>query len=116
MFDTSHAYMCGVAGARQHGPKETLGGDVREFLHLPIGRVGAIHLIDSGGTLHAGETGTHRPFGEGLVAFKELTPHLLAVPNIEWWCVDLCFWPGWWELVEPSFGFVEELLNRNAAA
>ena len=51
-----------------------------------------------------------------MVDFKELIPHLLAVPNIEWWCVDLCFWTGWWELVEPSRGFVEELLNRNAAA
>lgn len=116
MFDTSHAYMCGVAGARQHGPKETLGGGVREFLQLLKGRIGAIHLIDSDGTLHADETSTHRPFGEGLIDFKELTPHLLAVPNIEWWCVDLCFWPGSWELVEPSLAFVEDLLNRNAAA
>jgi len=113
MFDTSHAYMCGVVGARQHGPKETLAGGVREFLHLLRGRIGAIHLIDSDGTLHADETSTHRPFGEGYVDFKGLTPQLLAVPNIEWWCVDLCFWPGSWELVEPSLKFVNGLLNRN---
>ena len=99
MFDTSHACMCGVAGSRQDGPKEIPGGGVREFLQLLKGRIGAIHLIDSDGTLHADETSTHRPFGEGLVDFKAITPHLLAVPNIEWWCVDLCFWPGSWELV-----------------
>ena len=107
MLDSAHADMRVVRGAWQHGPKEALGCGDREFLELPIGRAGAIH---------AGETGTHRPFGEGMVDFKELIPHLLAVPNIEWWCVDLCFWTGWWELVEPSRGFVEELLNRNAAA
>lgn len=86
--------------------QERLGGRDREFLHLPIGRAGAID---------AGETSTHGPFGEGLVDCKELISHLLAVPNIEWWCVDLCLWTGWWELVEPSRGFVEKLLNRNAA-
>ncbi|MEO8128763.1 MAG: sugar phosphate isomerase/epimerase family protein [Bryobacteraceae bacterium] len=115
MFDTSHAYMCGVVGARQHCPKEILAGGVHEFLQLLKGRIGAIHLIDSDGTLHADETSTHRPFGEGLVDFKGLTPHLLAVPNIEWWCVDLCFWPGSWSLVEPSLQFVSGLLKRNAA-
>ncbi len=114
LFDTSHAYMCGVAGARQHGTRETLPGGVKEFLHMLKGRIGAIHLIDSDGTLHADETSTHRPFGEGFVDFKVLTPQLLAVPGIEWWCVDLCFWPGSWELVESSRLFVEDLLDRKA--
>lgn len=116
MFDTSHAYMCGVVGARQHGAKETLPGGVSEFLNLLKGRIGAIHLIDSDGTLHHDETSTHRPFGEGYIDFQSLAPKLLAVPGIEWWCIDLCFWAGSWELVESSRDFVRNLLNAKAAA
>jgi sugar phosphate isomerase/epimerase len=110
MFDTSHAYMCGVVGARQRGEKQTLAGGVSEFLTKLEGRIGAIHLIDSDATLHNNETSTHRPFGEGFIDFRALTPQLLAVPNIEWWCVDLCFWDGSWELVGPSREFVARLL------
>lgn len=110
MFDTSHAYMCGVVGARQHGAKETLTGGVGEFLKMLEGRIGHIHLIDSDGTLHNDETSTHRPFGEGFIDFESLKPGLMAVPGIEWWCIDLCFWPHSWELVEPSREFVARLL------
>jgi sugar phosphate isomerase/epimerase len=116
MFDTSHAYMCGVVGARQHGAKETLPGGVPEFLKKLEGRIGAIHLIDSDGTLHGDETSTHRPFGEGYIDFKALAPQLLAVPNIQWWCIDMCFWAGSWELVESSRQFVADLLGQKAAA
>ncbi|MGH7246643.1 MAG: sugar phosphate isomerase/epimerase family protein [Pseudomonadota bacterium] len=116
MVDTSHAYMCGVVGARQHGAKETLAGGVAEFLKMLKGRIGAIHLIDSDGTLHHDETSTHRPFGEGFIDFPSLAPPLLAVPGIDWWCIDLCFWAGSWEIVEPSRKFVQKLLGANAAA
>ncbi|HEY3147491.1 MAG TPA: sugar phosphate isomerase/epimerase family protein [Dongiaceae bacterium] len=114
LFDTSHAYMCSVVGARQHPPKETLAGGVPEFLRRLEGRIGAIHLIDSDGTLHGDETSTHRPFGEGLIDFKALAPRLLAVPNIEWWCIDMSFWAGSWELVEASRKFVAGLLRAEA--
>lgn len=116
LFDTSHAYMCSVVGARQHGAKETLPGGVSEFLSSLAGRVGHIHLIDSDGTLHNDETSTHRPFGEGFINFKSLAPQLLAVPGIEWWCIDLCFWPGAWEQVESSHQFVSALLAGSQAA
>jgi len=112
MFDTSHAYMCGVVGAKQHGAKETLDGGVARFLEKLEGRIGHVHLIDSDGTLHNDETSTHRPFGEGFVDFDALKPRLLAVPGIEWWCIDLCFWPHSWELVEPSLKFVRGLLGN----
>ena len=75
-------------------------------------RIGHVHLIDSDGTLHNDETSTHRPFGEGFVDFDALKPRLLAVPGIEWWCIDLCFWPHSWELVEPSLEFVRRLLGN----
>jgi sugar phosphate isomerase/epimerase len=114
VFDTAHAWMCGVAGARQHGKRDVLYGGIPEFLDKLQGRIGAIHLIDSDGTLHCDETSTHRPFGQGLIDFDELAPRLLAVPNVEWWTVDLCFWAGAWELVEPSREFVAGLLQRHA--
>ena len=116
LFDTSHAHMCGVVGARQHGVRERLAGGVPEFLKKLEGRIGHIHLIDSDGTLHGDETSTHRPFGEGLIDFNGLAPQLLEVPGIEWWCIDLCFWAGAWDLVEPSLKFVQDLLGRKAAA
>jgi sugar phosphate isomerase/epimerase len=116
LFDTSHAYMCAVAGARQHGAREILPGGVSEFLKRLEGRIGAIHLIDSDGTLYGDETSTHRPFGEGLIDFKTLAPKLLAAPDIEWWCIDMCFWAGSWTLVESSLAFVRELLRAKAAA
>lgn len=114
LFDTSHAYMCSVVGARQHGAKETLAGGVSEFLDKLRGRIGAIHLIDSDGTLHGDETSTHRPFGEGFIDFTAIAPKLLGVPKIEWWCIDMCFWKGSWELVEPSLKFVRNLLGSRA--
>ena len=112
MFDTCHAYMCCVVGARQHGAKEVLAGGVNEFLENLSGRIGSIHLIDSDGTLHGDETSTHRPFGEGLIDFEDLAPRLLAVKNIEWWTIDMCFWAGSWELIESSRRFVNSLLQH----
>jgi len=111
MFDTCHAYMCGVVGARQHGPKEVLAGGVSEFLEMLSGRIGAIHLIDSDGTLYGDETSTHRPFGQGFIDFDYLVPRLLAIPNIEWWTIDMSFWEGSWELVESSRLFLNRLLQ-----
>ena len=114
VFDTSHAYMCGVAGARQTGKRDILPGGVAAFLDKLQGRIGAIHLIDSDGTLHHDETSTHRPFGEGLIDFDRLAPKLLAVPDIDWWTIDLCFWAGAWELVESSREFVAALLRKHS--
>lgn len=115
MFDTSHAYMCAVAGARQQPPKDLLIGGVEEFLAKLQGRIGAIHVIDSDGTLHHDETSTHAPFGRGHIDFQELTPKLLDVGNIDWWTIDMCFWPNAWDLVESSREFVAKLLRDHAA-
>jgi sugar phosphate isomerase/epimerase len=111
VFDTAHAYMCCVAGARQQGKPEVLAGGIEEFLDQLHGRIGAIHLIDSDGSLYCDETSTHRPFGEGAIDFGRLAPKLLSVPNIEWWTVDMCFWPGSWDLTAGSREFVSGLLR-----
>jgi sugar phosphate isomerase/epimerase len=115
LFDSAHAYTCSVAGARQHGPKETLTGGVTEFVDLLAGRIGAIHLIDSDGTLYAEETSRHRPFGRGVIDFPPLAEKLLEIKGIDWWCIDTCFCPDAWELVESSRDFVAGLLKRAPA-
>ncbi len=111
LFDTSHAYMCGVVGARQHGTPERLHGGVKELLNMLAGRIGAVHVIDSDGTLHGDETSTHCPFGEGDIDFVSLAPALKEIPGIDWWCIDLCFCADSWSLVEPSLNYVRKLLK-----
>ena len=112
LFDTAHAYMCCVVGARQHDKRDVLAGGIEEFLDKLQGRIGAIHLIDSDGTLMHDETSTHRPFGEGLIDFDHLAPKLLRVHGIDWWTIDMSFWPDSWNLVASSRAFVARLLER----
>lgn len=92
LFDTSHAYMSGVVGARQPGEAEVLPGGIVEYAQLLQGRIGHFHLIDSDGTLHDEETSTHAAFGAGEVDFKAFLKELKPVVSaMEWWCVDFCF-------------------------
>jgi len=92
LFDTSHAYMGAVIGARQSGEKETLSGGVAEYARLLSEAIGHLHLIDSDGTLHDGETSTHTPFGEGHIDFKaDLSPIKSVISVMKWWCADYCF-------------------------
>ncbi len=111
MFDTCHAYMCAVVGARHHGEKETLPGGVEELLSKLEGKVGAIHVTDSDGTLHEDRTSTHTPLGTGYVNFREIAPKLLAVPDIDYWTIDMVF-PGAWELADASLAYVKRLLKE----
>jgi len=39
LFDSCHAHMCGVLGARQMGEKETLPGGVPQFAHMLTGKL-----------------------------------------------------------------------------
>ena len=112
MYDTSHAYMCSVIGARQYGKKETLTGGIEELLANLQGKVGSVHLIDSDGTLHNNETSTHNPFGTGYIDFRSIAPKLLEVPNIDYWTVDMCFWPGSWHLIESQLAYVRKLITE----
>lgn len=107
MFDTSHAYMCAVVGARQPGEKEILDGGVVEFAKMLKGKIGHVHLIDSDGTLHDDETSTHRPFGEGYVDFDEAITAIVESGYVsDWWAIDLCFWPEAWEVTENAMKFL----------
>lgn len=92
LFDTSHAYMSGVAAARHTGEKETLAGGIIEYARLLEKHIGHFHLIDSDGTLHDEETSTHAEFGAGLIDFATfLADRRQTLAPLEWWCVDFCF-------------------------
>lgn len=92
LFDTSHAYMSGVIGARQTGEKEILPGGIVAYAKLLEDHIGHFHLIDSDGTLHDEETSTHTHFGDGLIDFAVFLKEAgSALQKLEWWCVDYCF-------------------------
>jgi sugar phosphate isomerase/epimerase len=112
MFDTCHAYMVAVVGARQPGKKETLSGGVVELARRLRGKINHIQLIDSDGTLHDNHTSTHTPFGEGNIDFGPVFAELdrSGVPH-DWWTIDLCFWPDAWPGTERAKAAVDEL-NR----
>jgi sugar phosphate isomerase/epimerase len=114
LFDTCHAYMCAVAGARQPAPHETLKGGVAEFARKLKGKIGHLHVIDSDGTLHNDETSTHRPFGEGKIDFDEVLDAVVKDAGYkgEWFTVDLCFWPQAWDVTENAKKFLAPYLKK----
>ena len=80
LFDSCHAHMCAVVGARQMGEKETLPGGVVQFAHMLTGKIGHVHFIDSDETLHDDDTSTHAPFGQGVLDFRVHHPGALTTP------------------------------------
>lgn len=113
LFDTSHAYMCAVVGARQTGKRETLPGGVVAFAKLLQGHIGHFHLIDSDGTLHNDETSTHAPFGEGKIDFKAVITEIREeVEWLEWWCFDFCFCPTTERDARRAIPFVENTIKQ----
>jgi len=113
LFDTCHAHICAVVGARQPGHRETLPGGALELLTRLCGKIGHLHLIDSDGTLHNNETSTHAPFGSGVLDFDALIPALLqsGVPT-NWWTIDLCFWPNAWDVTAQAKTFLEGMARK----
>ena len=112
MFDFCHANMCASVGARQRPPLETLPGGAEELGQQLAGHIGFVHLIDSDNTLHDGVTSTHAPFGKGVLDIHQLVQTMLdSGYDNPWWTIDLCFWPGAWEELEPSLIYVRNLLK-----
>jgi len=113
MFDTCHGYMVACTGARQPGEKEVLPGGVVELAQKLRGKIKHIHLIDSDGTLHGGETSTHAPFGQGKIDFDALLPELAKNDmGHDWWTIDLCFWPDAWVVTQEAKNAVDELNKK----
>jgi sugar phosphate isomerase/epimerase len=91
LFDSSHAYVGGVRGARQ-GVDPELVPDVTTYAKCLLGFIRHLHLADSDGSLHDDDTSTHTPLGQGVVDFRALLRALEPIAGVlPWWCVDLCF-------------------------
>jgi sugar phosphate isomerase/epimerase len=113
MFDTCHANMVAVHGARQPGEKETLKGGIRELAERVKGKIGRLHLIDSDDSLHDNHTSTHPPFGEGNLNFDEFMPAIVAAGSPDdWWTIDLCFWPDAWTATAKCKKAIDELAKK----
>ncbi len=115
LFDSCHAHMCAVVGARQMGEKETLPGGVVQFAHMLTNKINHVHFIDSDETLHGNETSTHAPFGQGVLDFKSIVTALYdAGYTDEWWVMDLCFWPGAMEATGPAKKYMDDMIAKYA--
>ena len=113
LFDTCHAHMGAVIGARQTVDRETLSGGVSEYGHLLGDHIGHLHLIDSDGSLHDDETSTHVGFGRGNIDFREvLTAIRPVVSRLPWWCVDFCFNPETPTAGKEAVPFVRGLMRE----
>jgi sugar phosphate isomerase/epimerase len=111
LLDTCHAYLCGVVGARQEGERETVDGGLPGFLDMLSGRIGHVHMVDTDGTLMDEETSRHLPLGKGVIDFETLSPRLRTLPGVEWWCADLAFVPGGWDMLDDALRFLKRLLG-----
>lgn len=113
MFDTCHANMVAVHGARQPGGKETLSGGIAELARKLKGKIGRLHLIDSDDSLHDNHTSTHPPFGEGNLDFDAIMPDIVAAgcPD-DWWTIDLCFWPDAWAATAKCKTGIDDLARK----
>jgi sugar phosphate isomerase/epimerase len=113
LFDSCHAHMCAVIGARQMGEKEILPGGVVQFAHMLTGKIGHIHLIDSDNTLHDDETSTHAPLGTGVLDFSKIIPAIKeAGYDDDWWPIDLCFWPKALEVTKSNKKYLDKLIKK----
>jgi len=110
LFDSSHAYTGGVAGARQ-GRDPELVESVQSYAKRLLPYIRHLHLADSDGTLHDEDTSAHTPLGQGLVDFPALIAELAPIADrIHWWCIDLCFTDNADVKAKASLAYVRELL------
>ena len=113
LFDTSHAYMCAVVGARQNGEREVLAGGVSEFAEKIRAHIGHWHLIDSDGTLHDDETSTHSPFGTGNIDFKDfMSTYKNDLEKADWWTFDFCFCPTTEKDAKDAIPYIENIASQ----
>ena len=91
LFDSSHAYSGGVLGARQ-GSAPELMPSVAAYATRLLPFIRHLHLADSDGSLHDGDTSVHTPLGQGQVDFAALLGALRPIADrLDWWCVDMCY-------------------------
>ena len=113
LYDSCHAHMCADRASRQADPPETLEGGEVELARNLGKKIGYVHLIDSDNTLHDNATSTHAPFGTGVIDFDAVVEAIKPGYENEWWTIDLCFWPGAWDILEESLSFMDTLLKKH---
>ena len=99
MYDTCHAYMCSVVGARQSGgAPETSKDGMLDLAKKLRGKINAIQIIDCDGELNEHGTSTHKVFGTAKIDFPPVMKELSANSGCphDWWTIDLCFEDGAW--------------------
>lgn len=109
LFDTCHAHMAAVVGARHIEEGCKLEGGVIEFCEMAKGKIGLTHVIDSDGTLNVANTSTHAPFGDGVMDFDVVIPAILDIAEYkgDWWAIDLCEWTDAWNATARCKVFVD---------
>ena len=103
MYDTCHAYMCSVVGARQSGgDPETSKGGMLDLAQKLRGKINAVQIIDCDGELNEHGTSTHKVFGTAKIEFPPVLKELSASSGCphDWWTIDLCFEDGAWPKTE----------------
>jgi sugar phosphate isomerase/epimerase len=122
MYDTCHAYMCSVVGARQSGgAPETSKDGMLDLAKKLRGKINAIQIIDCDGKLNEHGTSTHKVFGTALIDFAPVMKELSANSGCphDWWTIDLCFEDGAWPKTEACKKGADELnalVHGNGAA
>ena len=112
MYDTCHAYMCSVVGARQTGGEpETSKGGMLDLAKRLRGKINAIQIIDCDGKLNEHGTSTHKVFGTAKIDFPPVLKELSANSGCphDWWTIDLCFEDGAWPKTEACKKGADEL-------
>ncbi|MCH8215924.1 MAG: sugar phosphate isomerase/epimerase [Planctomycetes bacterium] len=113
LFDTCHAHMVAVQGARQSGTVETLAGGIPEFARKLRGTIHHLHLMDSDGTLDRDRASTRTLMGEGLIDFEDVLLELAKHDmRQDWWTVDLGKRPDVWQATETCKQAVDGLNER----
>jgi sugar phosphate isomerase/epimerase len=121
LYDTAHGHVVSEVGARHAGGPRILAGGQVELLERLAGTINHVHMLDSDGTIQedgpsADQTTIHVPFGQGEIDFDRVIPALrAAAPDMEWWTVDLCFWPDAWGAAAESKRFVDALSVADGA-
>ena len=113
MFDSCHAHMCAVVGARQMGEKETLPGGVVQFIHMLTGKIGTCTSSTPTGRCTTTRPAPMRRSARACSTSTSITPALVdAGYDEEWWPIDLCFWEGALEATGPAKAFMDNLVEK----
>ena len=114
LFDTSHAYMTAVVGARQPGIRQTENYGIVGLGRLINDRIGHVHIADSDATLYGdAESSKHVTPGEGKVDFETIFWYLRdPLARLPWWTVDLNRHPNPEQAARDVVPFLRDMIEE----